>query len=236
MVTVPPAAALNLTSGMTVEAWVYPTTLVNWRTIALKEDVNDLAYALYASDTTAKPEGLINVGGGALAASGTGTLPLNAWSHLATTFDGSMQRLFLNGVQISSLASSGSLVQTTGALRIGGNSVWGEFFSGALDDMRIYNRALSTTEIQIDMNTPVAPPPADTTLPTVAISTPVNGATVSGTMGVVATATDNVGVASVQFLLDGANVGRCGDHCAVHRQLGHAEGRERQPHADGCGP
>ena len=121
------------------------------------------------------------MGGGALAASGTGTLPLNAWSHLATTFDGSMQRLFLNGVQIGSLAASGSLMQTTGALRIGGNSVWGEFFSGALDDMRIYSRALSTTEIQTDMNTPVAPPPADTTLPTVAISTPVNGATVSGT-------------------------------------------------------
>ena len=117
-----------------------------------------------------------------------------------------MQRLFLDGVQIGSLAASGSLMQTIGALRIGGNSVWGEFFSGALDDMRIYNRALSTTEIQTDMDTPVAPPPADTTLPDVAISTPVNGATVSGTMGVVATATDNVGVASVQFLLDGADL------------------------------
>jgi hypothetical protein len=206
MVTVPPAAALNLTSGMTVEAWVYPTALVTWRTVALKEGVNDLAYALYASDATAKPEGLINVGGGALPANGTGTLPLNTWSHLATTFDGSMQRLFLDGVQIGSVAASGSLMQTIGALRIGGNSVWGEFFSGALDDMRIYNRALSTTEIQTDMNTPVAPPPADTTLPDVAISTPVNGATVSGTIGVVATATDNVGVASVQFLLDGADL------------------------------
>ena len=207
MVTVPAAGAINLTSGMTLEAWVYPTTLLNWRTVALKEGVNNLAYALYASDASAKPEGLIDVGGGALALSGTGALPLNSWSHLATTFDGSIQRLFLNGVQIAALAGFGSLIQTTGALRIGGNSLWGEYFSGALDDMRIYNRALSTTEIQTDMNTPVAPPPADTTLPEVVISTPVNGATVSGTMGVVATATDNVGVASVQFLLDGADLG-----------------------------
>ena len=73
--------------------------------------------------------------------------------------------------------------------------------------MRVYDRALSATEIQTDMNTAVAPPPADTTLPKVAISTPVTGQTVSATMGVVATATDDIGVASVQFLLDGANFG-----------------------------
>src|SRR5262245_37532651 len=48
---------------------------------------------------------------------------------------------------------------------------------------------------------------ADTTPPTVAISTPSAGATVSGQVSVSATASDNVGVTSVQFLLDGANLG-----------------------------
>src|SRR5207245_2701363 len=48
---------------------------------------------------------------------------------------------------------------------------------------------------------------ADTTPPTVSISSPANGATVSGTITVTANASDNVGVASVQFLLDGANLG-----------------------------
>ena len=47
----------------------------------------------------------------------------------------------------------------------------------------------------------------DTTPPTVSITAPSNGATVSGTVSVTATASDNVGVASVQFQLDGANVG-----------------------------
>ena len=49
--------------------------------------------------------------------------------------------------------------------------------------------------------------PTDTTPPTVSISAPVNGATVSGTTTVSANASDNVGVASVQFQLDSANVG-----------------------------
>jgi len=52
----------------------------------------------------------------------------------------------------------------------------------------------------------VAPPP-DTTPPTVAFSTPATGQTVSGTITVTATATDNLGMAGVQFELDGANLG-----------------------------
>ena len=48
---------------------------------------------------------------------------------------------------------------------------------------------------------------ADTTAPTVSISAPAAGATVSATVSVTANASDNVGVASVQFQLDGANAG-----------------------------
>lgn len=40
-------------------------------------------------------------------------------------------------------------------LKFGGNAVWGEYFAGQLDEIRIYNRALSATEIQSDMNTPL---------------------------------------------------------------------------------
>ncbi len=48
---------------------------------------------------------------------------------------------------------------------------------------------------------------ADTTPPTVSITAPANGATVSGTISVSATASDNVAVANVQFQLDGVNLG-----------------------------
>ena len=51
------------------------------------------------------------------------------------------------------------------------------------------------------------PPPGDTTVPSVAITGPTNGATVSSTFTVSATASDNVGVAGVQFKLDGQNLG-----------------------------
>jgi galactose oxidase-like protein/Big-like domain-containing protein len=49
---------------------------------------------------------------------------------------------------------------------------------------------------------------SDTTPPTVSITAPANGATVSGTsVSVTANASDNIGVAGVQFKLDGANLG-----------------------------
>ncbi|PYV42491.1 MAG: hypothetical protein DMG09_02430, partial [Acidobacteria bacterium] len=50
-------------------------------------------------------------------------------------------------------------------------------------------------------------PPPDTTPPTVSITSPSSGSTVSGTITVTASASDNVGVAGVQFKLDGANLG-----------------------------
>ena len=49
--------------------------------------------------------------------------------------------------------------------------------------------------------------PADTTPPTATVTAPTEGATVAGTVTVTATATDNVGVVGVQFLLDGATLG-----------------------------
>lgn len=40
---------------------------------------------------------------------------------------------------------------------IGGNTAYGEYFQGLIDEVRVYNRALSQTEIQTDMNTPLVP-------------------------------------------------------------------------------
>lgn len=52
-----------------------------------------------------------------------------------------------------------------------------------------------------------APPVSDTTPPTVSITSPSNSSTVSGTITITATASDNVGVANVQFYLDGVPLG-----------------------------
>jgi hypothetical protein len=90
-----------------------------------------------------------------ISASGTAALGLNVWTHLAATYDGAMLRLYVNGALAGSTALTGSLDATTGPLRIGGNSVRSEWFNGLIDEVRVYSRALSQSEIQTDMNTAV---------------------------------------------------------------------------------
>ena len=57
-VSVPDSSSLDLTSGMTLEAWVRPTALGNvWRTVALKEQTSYYAYGLYAGTGNGLPSG-----------------------------------------------------------------------------------------------------------------------------------------------------------------------------------
>jgi hypothetical protein len=157
MVTINATTALDLTSGMTLEAWVNPTSPSSGlSTILLKERAGGLDYALFASDGTARPpSAYIHVGGTDISAVGSSALPLNTWTHLAVTYDGSTLREYVNGTLVSSKSISGNILTSSGALRIGGNAIWGEYFAGLIDEVRIYGRALTQSEIQADMNTPV---------------------------------------------------------------------------------
>lgn len=157
------AASLDLTSGMTVEAWVYPTTLSGWRTVLMKEGSGGLAWTLYGHDNGPHPAVTVNTGGADQSLAGAQQLTLNTWTHLAATYDGTTLRLYVNGTQTSTRTVGGNLLTTAGALRIGGNAVWGEYFAGRIDEVRIYNRALTASQVQADMNAAIgstAPPPS----------------------------------------------------------------------------
>jgi hypothetical protein len=158
-VTVADTNTLDLTTGMTLEAWVYPTVQPSsWRTIVAKEQTSGLPYFLHAgSSSSNRPATGALIAGTEPQLFGGTRLAANAWVHLAATYDGANQRLFVNGVQVSSRALTGSITVSTGPLRIGGNGVWGEYFQGRIDEVRVYNRALTQAEIQADMNTAVGP-------------------------------------------------------------------------------
>ncbi len=142
---------------MTLEAWVKASSVTNWRCVILKERSGGLSYALYAGDTGGHPAAFIRRTGnsGDTDATGSAVLPLNTWVHVATTYDGATLRTYVGGQQAAATSTTGAIETSTEPLRIGGNSIWGEYFSGAIDEVRIYNRALTAAEIQTDMVTPV---------------------------------------------------------------------------------
>ena len=162
-VTIEHGSSLELAGAMTVEAWVFPTASSNWSTIVAKESTGDLAFALYASGTAHRPAARFGLNG-QTDVQGESPLPLNTWTHLAATYDGSFVRLYVNGSETDTQALSGGITASSNPLRIGGNSVWlDESFEGRIDEVRIYDRQLTLAEIRTDMTVPVVggtPPPA----------------------------------------------------------------------------
>ena len=114
--------------------------------------------------------GVLAHDGGALVPAGGGTLDgtiaqtfagdpvrVEQWSNVALTYDGSTERLYVNGNLVSSHAAHGRIQTPENPLWIGGNRPYGEHFDGRIDEVRVYARALTAGELRADMAAPVAP-------------------------------------------------------------------------------
>jgi hypothetical protein len=188
MISVPDSPTLDVTTGVTFSAWLRPDALGSaWRTLIFKQrDGGNLVYGGYANTgLAAVPNGELTIGSTVVPVKGTSKVPDGEWTHLATTYDGAQLRLYVNGTQVASVPRTGLIATSSGALHVGGNETWGEYFDGLIDEVRIYDRALPVDEILADMNTGVTP---DSKAPTVTAVTPDPDATGLG-VGTSVTAT-----------------------------------------------
>jgi N-acetylglucosamine-6-sulfatase len=137
---------------------------------------------------------------------------------------------YINGVSKTPVTEAGSAVTINSTITIPtiGADVGAAAgsFDGTLDELRVYNRALSASEVtqlfnfvpSVTTPTPTStpaitptptssPPPDDTTPPQVSITYPLSNSTISNNVTLKANAADNVAVAGVQFKIDGVNFG-----------------------------
>ena len=114
-------------------------------TVLFRERPGYYAEALYANTGSNRPSANVYASAD-YDVRGTGQLPLNAWTHLAATYDGSVLALYVNGTQVATLFASGPIVSTTGLLKIGGNGIWGEWFNGLIDEVRIWSVERTPTD------------------------------------------------------------------------------------------
>ena len=70
------------------------------------------------------------------------------WHHVAGVYDGSVMKIYIDGVEKGSNAVSVNLNSFNTPLRLGTNGGFSEFFKGSIDDVKIYDRALSASEIR----------------------------------------------------------------------------------------
>jgi len=82
------------------------------------------------------------------------TFDITQWHHYAGVYSPSLGRLaiYVDGVYSASAAVTGAIDPDSGQVFIGKDDYTGRFFNGAIDDVRIYNRALSNDEVAVDFN------------------------------------------------------------------------------------
>ncbi|MCH8838914.1 MAG: phosphoribosylaminoimidazolesuccinocarboxamide synthase, partial [Candidatus Marinimicrobia bacterium] len=139
----------SFSSTITLAAWVFRTSSKRQWIIS-----NDWSSSRGNNMNTAPDDHVsfqVSVPGQAAVGTGSTTpLPVSVWTFVAMTYDGASVRGYIDGAIDNSANVSGSL-SGTGSYRIShhpyvalGQRHWG----GLIDDIRIYNRALSTAEIQ----------------------------------------------------------------------------------------
>jgi hypothetical protein len=145
-VEVPDAANLNFapTAPITIDMWVYRTSDAPiMHLIGKREGCGSANYQMALNTTSG--EGLVFGGSGGEVATGQ-DLPLNVWTHLAGTFDGSTYQFYINGTLAGTAAGTLGPVNTA-SLRIGTSGICGRFV-GFIDEVELFDRALSQPEIQ----------------------------------------------------------------------------------------
>jgi chitodextrinase len=211
-VSIPDAGSLDIGSTGTVEAWVNLAAVNRWHGIVAKGSANSADSHNYALEVNSgnRVECAIGNGGSSNVVASSATLAAGTLYHLACVWTGTQLQVYVNGVLSGSGFQSLTPLGNLSPLTIGQFGGGSDRASGLIDEVRISNEARTQAQVQSDMNAPIAgpaPPATDTTKPTVAVTAPAAGALVSGTVSVTANASDNIGVAGVQFTLDGSNLG-----------------------------
>ena len=156
-VAVADSASVDLGGTGTMEAWVRLDTLNRWHGVIAKGSANSDPvhnYALEVTDTN-RVRCILGNGGTAVVVDSATTLAAGVFRHLACTWNGTTVALYLDGVLSASTAQTITPVGNAALLSLGqfgGNS---DRLDGTLDEVRLYNRALSAAELQQDMNTPI---------------------------------------------------------------------------------
>jgi uncharacterized repeat protein (TIGR01451 family) len=147
-VVTPASPLLDLSSAVSVEAWVRPTaagqnggifekTVSGW--------VNS-QYMLMLEAGVAKFR--VRTSAGALSPVDGPVLPINTWSHLVGTFDGTTLRLYVNGALAASAAATGPLASGSGPAYLGrlGQNLYP--FQGSIDEVAVFANALSAERVR----------------------------------------------------------------------------------------
>jgi Concanavalin A-like lectin/glucanases superfamily/Secretion system C-terminal sorting domain len=142
----------DITSSITLEAWIYPT--LHSTEIDIISKFGDVAvddsYMLRLANGV--PFIQIKIGATWFVSSDITALSLNTWHHIAGVYDGTQLKIFVNGILKNSVSQTGNIGISSSTVKIGRWLGSAASFSGNIDEVRIWNIARSDIEIASNYN------------------------------------------------------------------------------------
>lgn len=145
-------STLNVTSQISLEAWIYPTKNSGYQNVISKSSSAASNGYIYPRTDNGWTQSVfyLNVGGWSTLSA---TWPsINRWHHTIGTYDGSNMRIYINGMQAASKSQTGTISTNTNQLVIGNQPAYNEYYGGRIGIIKMYNRALTTTEVLQNFN------------------------------------------------------------------------------------
>jgi hypothetical protein len=226
-------SSLNITSAITLMAWVKPEKVGNQYIInKFRQDgtpITDDGYELTLADQNSSdpPNGngrafvrFNACGSQNIYRVNTSTqYPFdgNTWLHLAATYDGTTIRIFYNGVEENSKVADFQIATNNLPLGIGAQGDGVSPLDGAIDDVRIYNYALTSAEIQQFASHIISPSASQN-----GTITPSGQVSILHYQDTTFAITPNTGYHVVDVLVDGSNVGAVESYTFTHVAANHS--------------
>lgn len=162
-INAPDSTDLPSGNGLTVETWVNEASIAADKAIAshwnystsgswaVQTGPSDNIRVFLASSATDPGNNYVDTAANSLGAAG-------AWHHVAVTYDGTqaqagMVKVYIDGTAVGTTVSGtlpATLLDSSGTLSIGSFPGLGRYFNGALDEVKIFNRALTANEVTAD--------------------------------------------------------------------------------------
>ncbi len=144
-IVVPESSSYNV-SSLTVTAWINTSTTSGTPTMVCRDNLSSSREFQFRL-SSGVPQAILFISGTTKSLTATASVATGTWTHVALVWTGTTAYLYANGVQVAAAAYSGSLSAGTGdGIRIG--SCAGSYlFTGLINNVRIYNAALSGVQI-----------------------------------------------------------------------------------------
>ena len=148
------SSSLSPNQYVTVNSWIYPRAYEDGKFILVKGshvNLSTRSYGLLGPEANQKAQFRISNSATEIGVFSSANITLNSWTMVTGVYDGNFIKIFINGVFDSQISLNGLINQTSEPLTFGSHKYYNfsdYWYNGKIDDIGIWNRALTASEIQ----------------------------------------------------------------------------------------